>query len=122
MPRLPTIAQTTSHRSRIAMRLHLNHHRLLATAVVAALLNACAAPAAKLAEEQGFSSCESPRTSMCTREYRPVCGHVDTGIRCVTQPCDASNHRTYSNACTACADEQVIGYEIGSCASYGKGQ
>lgn len=68
----------------------------------------------------GFTQCESPRPQMCTREYRPVCGHVDTGIRCVTVPCPSERHKTYGNACGACADEKVIGYEVGDCASYGK--
>tara|TARA_R110002167_G_scaffold226279_1_gene431435 strand:- start:86 stop:424 length:339 start_codon:yes stop_codon:yes gene_type:complete len=68
----------------------------------------------------GFTQCESPRPEMCTREYRPVCGHVDTGIRCVTTPCPSERHNTFGNACSACADETVIGYELGDCASYGK--
>ncbi|POP51160.1 hypothetical protein [Zhongshania marina] len=68
----------------------------------------------------GFTQCESPRPQMCTREYRPVCGHIDTGIRCVTAPCPSERHQTYGNACGACADEKVIGYEVGDCASYGK--
>lgn len=68
----------------------------------------------------GFTQCEVPRPQMCTQEYRPVCGHVDTGIRCVTTPCPSERHKTYGNACGACAEEDVIGYEIGDCASYGK--
>ncbi|WP_373080691.1 hypothetical protein [Zhongshania sp.] len=86
------------------------------------LLSACAtsqnAPATPVVE--GFTSCETPRPEMCTREYRPVCGHVDTGIRCVTTPCPAQRHQTYGNACSACADEKVMGYEQGDCATYGK--
>jgi hypothetical protein len=70
--------------------------------------------------QPGFTQCQSPRSQMCTREYRPVCGHVDTGIRCVTAPCPSEKHKTYSNGCEACADEKVIGFELGDCASYGK--
>lgn len=70
--------------------------------------------------QTGFTHCESSRPQMCTQEYRPVCGHVDTGIRCVTTPCPSERHKTYGNACGACAEEDVVGYEIGDCASYGK--
>lgn len=52
---------------------------------------------------------------MCTREYRPVCADVDTGIRCITAPCPSTEKKTYSNGCTACADEKVTGYALGAC-------
>ena len=53
-----------------------------------AALSACTSPQAKPEAPvvEGFKSCETPRPQMCTREYRPVCGHVDTGIRCITTP------------------------------------
>jgi len=51
------------------------------------------------------------RAQMCTREYAPVCAERDTGIRCVLPPCsEATEMKTYSNACTACADLDVYGY------------
>ena len=59
--------------------------------------------------------CKEPRKSICTKEYRPVCAIRDTGIRCVTTPCPSTKEITYSNACTACADEKVISYRIGAC-------
>ncbi|MEX1668258.1 hypothetical protein AB4876_04995 [Zhongshania guokunii] len=90
--------------------------------VAGALLSACASskPASDTAVVEGFKTCEAPRPEMCTREYKPVCGHVDTGIRCVTTPCPSKRHQTYGNACSACADEKVMGFELGDCASYGK--
>lgn len=95
---------------------------LLALALIATL-GACAKqPATSEVEQQGFIHCEEPRPSMCTREYRPVCGHIDTQIRCVNTPCPSTTHKTYGNACSACGDERVIGYELGSCESFGKGQ
>ncbi len=94
---------------------------ILAAALVC--LAACSTPGQPgggADKEQGFVSCQAPRPEICTREYQPVCGHVDTSIRCITTPCDSAKHHTYGNACSACADPAVIGYEFGSCESYGK--
>ncbi len=60
-------------------------------------------------------SCGDERPQMCTREYRPVCGSRDTGVRSVTTPCQSTELKTYGNACTACADEKVISYIAGEC-------
>ncbi len=57
-----------------------------------------------------FITCEDPRKSMCTKEYRPVCGEVDTGIRCIKAPCPSTEKKTYPNGCEACADPKVVGY------------
>lgn len=64
-----------------------------------------------------YTQCTEPRSTMCTREYRPVCADVDTGIRCVTTPCNSSEKKTYANGCTACADPKVIGYAPGACSA-----
>ncbi len=61
------------------------------------------------------TKCKSPRSKMCTREYRPVCATRDTGVRCVTTPCPSTEQVTKSNACTACADEKVTSYTLGAC-------
>ena len=60
-------------------------------------------------------TCKDPRPEICTKEYRPVCAEVDTGLRCVKAPCASKDHKTYSNACTACADHKVFGYRFGTC-------
>jgi hypothetical protein len=51
-----------------------------------------------------FVICESPRPEMCTQQYDPVCGRRSDDSR-----------KTYSNACHACADIDVHGYETGAC-------
>lgn len=62
-----------------------------------------------------YTECKDPRTKACTREFRPVCGRVDTGVRCVTTPCPSTENKTYSNFCTACADADVYGYWKNAC-------
>jgi hypothetical protein len=59
--------------------------------------------------------CVDPRPELCTQDYRPVCGLRDTGIRCVTTPCDSTEWKTYSNGCTACSDPDVERYRPGAC-------
>ena len=62
-----------------------------------------------------FTECTDPRPQACTREFRPVCSQVDTGVRCVTTPCPSTENKTSSNACTACADPKVHGYWLSAC-------
>lgn len=63
-----------------------------------------------------ITTCDNPRPQLCTQDYNPVCAMVDTGVRCVRAPCpEASEWKTYSNACMACSDETAIGYKVGEC-------
>ncbi len=48
--------------------------------------------------------CSEPRPEVCTREYAPVCGFKLDGAS-----------KTYSNGCTACAEEEIMGYKNGEC-------
>lgn len=61
--------------------------------------------------------CEMPRQKACTREYRPVCAEVDTGVRCIKSPCPSTEHKTFANACSACADPKVLRFVPGECSS-----
>lgn len=61
-----------------------------------------------------LTECES-RSDICTREYRPVCALKTNDVRCVTQPCPSFDAVTLSNACTACSDDLVMGYHLGTC-------
>ncbi len=49
-------------------------------------------------------ACASPRPQMCTRDFRPACGVLHNGTR-----------KTYSNACSACADPEVESQAAGAC-------
>ena len=59
--------------------------------------------------------CTNPRPQICTREYRPVCATKDTGVRCITTPCQSTEEITYATGCTACADPKVSHYRLGKC-------
>lgn len=63
----------------------------------------------------GYTQCEEPRPAVCTREFRPVCAQRDTGVRCVTTPCESIEPINAGNACTACSDPSVYGYYPGQC-------
>jgi len=62
---------------------------------------------AELAEESmsvAGGACAEPRPQMCTRDYRPSCGMLKDG-----------SHKTFSNACGACADPEVVTQAAGAC-------
>lgn len=64
---------------------------------------------------QDLIQCPENRPEMCIEIYQPVCGLVDTGIRCITTPCPSTDYKTFGNSCTACADPNVTGYIDGEC-------
>jgi hypothetical protein len=64
---------------------------------------------------QTVTKCTNPRPEMCTMDYRPVCATKDTGVRCVTEPCDSTEMVTYSNGCSACSDPAVLSYVPDEC-------
>lgn len=49
------------------------------------------------AELNGFA--KEKEVALCTLEYNPICGRIDTGIRCITTPCPSYDYETYSNQC-----------------------
>lgn len=70
------------------------------------------------AEETGLQahqcSAEEQQAQACTLEYTPVCGLIDNGVRCVTEPCASNDAKTFSNGCTACASQAQEHYQ-GAC-------
>jgi len=50
----------------------------------------------------------------CMADYAPVCGQIDTGIRCITTPCPATEEKTFSNSCNAAVAGAKILYS-GEC-------
>lgn len=66
-------------------------------------------------DEPPITECVVPRPEVCTEQYEPVCAIRDTGVRCVTMPCESTERMEYGNACNACSDPDVIGYIEGAC-------
>jgi len=94
-----------------------NYINTILLAAISVLMLSCANSQVKETSEQDYlyKACKDPRPQICTREYRPVCAIKDTGIRCVTTPCQSTTHKTYGNACSACGDPKVISYHSGAC-------
>jgi hypothetical protein len=61
-------------------------------------------------DEVALEACPATRPQMCTKEYRPVCGHL-----CANPPCESAERRTYGNACDACAHAEVVALAPGRC-------
>ncbi|HID83147.1 MAG TPA: hypothetical protein EYH06_02300 [Chromatiales bacterium] len=58
---------------------------------------------------EGLTLCPEKRSSVCTREYMPVCGYIPK----------TNEWHTYSNKCVACSNEKVVGYKPGPCEGSG---
>lgn len=54
--------------------------------------------------EDGVIYCGDKRPEICTMEYVPVCADLKDG-----------SSATYSNACSACSDVNVVRYQAGPC-------
>lgn len=55
---------------------------------------------------------ESKQVDACIEIYQPVCGLVE--VQCITTPCPPVK-QTFGNSCNACAQGNVISYEVGEC-------
>jgi lipid-binding SYLF domain-containing protein len=66
--------------------------------------------------DQRNCSPESRQVTACTFVHAPVCGVVDTGVRCIKAPCpESAKVASFPNACSACKDEKTIGYYSSDC-------
>ncbi len=92
---------------------------LVLTLMLGASCSRNAGDEAKTGHAGGYVECVIPRPELCTQDWLPVCGLRDTGVRCVTEPCDSWETKTFSNACTACADKDVYGWRPGECEEEG---
>lgn len=81
----------------------------MAAAMCLAALAGCAAtpPATNTSDSASeLTPCKDPRPEICTMQYDPVCGVSESG-----------DSKTYSNACAACSNRAVLGYNEGACAT-----
>lgn len=63
---------------------------------------------------------EHQRPEMCAQFYKPVCGQLKPDSEKAGSEQEIEREwKTYGNACTACADHQVIGYKPGACEESG---
>ena len=70
----------------------------------------------ELAAAPGVTLCDpASRPGTCLANWIPVCGYHDNRLACATSYCPPIERRTYSNACTACADQLVYGWFEGEC-------
>jgi len=96
---------------------HLSVPHLFRLIALTVSITACASP--NLSNESKTKPelivCPEQRPQICTMDYRPVCATRDTGVRCVTAPCPSTEQKTYSNACSACADVKVFGHIADEC-------
>jgi hypothetical protein len=85
--------------------------------VIATSLTACVSSTTptESTPKPDLTNCPKDRPQICTRDYQPVCAVQNTGVRCVTTPCPSTAQKTYSNACSACADPRVIGHAPDAC-------
>jgi hypothetical protein len=68
-------------------------------------LGACASGNPKPAPvKEPQTACIDPRPQICTMDYTPVCAQLENG-----------ELKTYSNACSACADVSVVAHSPAAC-------
>jgi hypothetical protein len=68
-------------------------------AALIVLLSGCAI------QPEATIACPEPRPELCTMEYAPTCAVYALGAR-----------KEFASPCTACADENTVGYVAGPCA------
>ncbi len=68
-------------------------------------LGACAGGQANSVVTGGDQvACTDPRPQVCSMDYTPVCAQLQNG-----------QEKTYSNACSSCADVNVQSYRASAC-------
>lgn len=74
-------------------------YRCLSLTMLCLLFSACT-----LVKPAIQHHCEEPRPQACTREYVPVCAIKKD-----------NSSGLYGNACSACSNPEIVGYNEGAC-------
>ena len=77
--------------------------RLALPGVLLLTVSACSSTEAR----NDLVQCTDPRPEICTMDYTPVCAMLMAS--------GTEQWKTYSNACSACADTTVSGYRQNAC-------
>lgn len=66
----------------------------------------------EISQQTIYCTPEMRNVEACTAIYQPVCGWFDPDeVQCIRYPCAT----TYSNACDACGNDDVLYYTVGEC-------
>lgn len=82
----------------------IKHQYLMAMALF--VLSACSANETPTANQQQQNRifCQEPRPMICTMDYQAVCGEKKDQTK-----------KSYSNACSACSNPEVVSYVPDAC-------
>ncbi len=80
--------------------------------IVFLLLSASTFGCSATKADKDITICTEPRPEVCAMDYTPVCGLRNVGAK--------EGWKTYSNACSACSDPTVTGYEKDACEAISK--
>lgn len=72
--------------------------------LVSLALSSCVNSQHNKFDDMKLTQCASPKSAVCTKEFKPVCGFETDG-----------NHSTFSNACVACSTADIKSYDAGAC-------
>lgn len=110
----------------------MRHLKVLVAGALLSTLISCQAGPANDTEQLAtlpaeLTSCPSDRPDVCTQQYDPVCGYFQPGpdedgsssSKEWATESETSNtqHRTFGNACSACVEQDVVGFVRGECTS-----
>ena len=84
--------------------INLKPARILLLVVVLSLAACAGGNSQPTPTEKPQTACTDPRPQVCTMDYTPVCAQLEN-----------EELKTYSNACSACGDVNVLAHSPAAC-------